>query len=111
MFVQDPRTTNVGIAAVQTAFEGAHANTRDKLPLDEHPYDLRIPFGHEGRAALGVYPTTRKNYCTGGTPWFVAIECLSLPFRGALRLKWTLSFSAEAPILSCGRQPCREPHR
>jgi hypothetical protein len=46
--VQDPRTTNVGVAAVQTAFEGAYVNTRDKLPLDQQRYGLRIPFGHEG---------------------------------------------------------------
>ena len=69
-----PRTTNVGVAAVQTAFEGAYVNTRDKLPLDQRRYGLRIPFGHEGRSSLGVYPTTMENYCTGGTPWFVAID-------------------------------------
>jgi hypothetical protein len=28
--VQDPRTEDVGVAAVQTAFEGAYVNTRDK---------------------------------------------------------------------------------
>ena len=72
--VQDPRTENVGVAAVQTAFEGTYVNTRDKLPLDQQRYGLRIPFGHEGRSALGVHPTTMENYCTGGTPWFVAID-------------------------------------
>lgn len=73
-FVRDPRTNNVGIAAVQTAFEGAYVNTRDKLILDQQRYGLRIPFGHEGRSPLGVHPTTMENYCTGGTPWFVAID-------------------------------------
>jgi hypothetical protein len=42
--------------------------------LDQQRYGLRIPFGHEGRSSLGVYPTTIENYCTGGTPWFVAID-------------------------------------
>jgi hypothetical protein len=72
--VQDPRAKNVGFAAVQTAFEGAYVNTRDKLPLDQQRYGLRNPFGHEGRSPLGVYPTTMENYRTGGTPWFVAID-------------------------------------
>jgi thiol-disulfide isomerase/thioredoxin len=72
--VQDPRAKDVGVAAVQTAFEGAYVNTRDKLPLDQQRYGLRIPFGHQGRSSLGVYPTTMENYRTGGTPWFVAID-------------------------------------
>jgi hypothetical protein len=72
--VQDPRTEHVGVAAVQTAFEGAYVNTRDKLRLDQQRYGLRIPFGHEGRSSLGVLPTAMEHYCTGGTPWFVAID-------------------------------------
>jgi thiol-disulfide isomerase/thioredoxin len=32
--VQDPRAEDVGVAAVQTAFEGAYASTRDKLLRD-----------------------------------------------------------------------------
>lgn len=72
--VQAPRSKNVGFAAVQTAFEGTYVNTRDKLPVDQQRYGLRIPFGHESRSPLGVNPTTMENYCTGGTPWFVAID-------------------------------------
>jgi thiol-disulfide isomerase/thioredoxin len=72
--VRNLHAKNVGIAAVQTAFEAAYVNTRDKLPLDQQRYGLRIPFGHEGRSSLGVLPTTMENYCTGGTPWFVAID-------------------------------------
>jgi hypothetical protein len=72
--VRNPHAKNVGIAAVQTAFEGAYVNTRDKLPLDQQRYGLRIPFGHEGRCSPDVRPTTMGNYCTGGTPWFVAID-------------------------------------
>jgi hypothetical protein len=65
--VPDPRTEDVRVAAVQTAFEGAYVNTRDKAPFDLQRYGLRIPFGHERRSSLGVYPTTMENYCTGGT--------------------------------------------
>jgi hypothetical protein len=72
--VQDPRTEDVGVAAVQTAFEGIYVNTRDKLLLDQRRYGRRIPFGHEGRSALGVHHTTMENYSTDGTPWFVAID-------------------------------------
>lgn len=72
--VQNPLTRNLGIAVVQTAFEGAYVNTRDKLPLDQQRYGLRIPFGHESRSSLDVLPATMENYCTGGTPWFVAID-------------------------------------
>src|SRR5262249_44672806 len=72
--VQNPLTRNLGIAAVKSAFEGAYFNPRDKLPLDQQPYGLRIPFGHEGRSSPDVLPATMENYCTGGTPWFVAID-------------------------------------
>jgi hypothetical protein len=41
--VQDPRAEAAGVAAVQAAFEGAHVSTRDKLPLDQQRYGLRIP--------------------------------------------------------------------
>jgi hypothetical protein len=63
-----------GFPTLQALGEGAYVNTRDKLPLDQHRYGLRIPFGHEGRCSLDVLPTTMENYCTGGTPWFVAID-------------------------------------
>ena len=72
--VQDPHTKDVGFAAVQTVFEGEAVNTRDTLCLDQQRYGLRIPFGHEARSSLGIYPSTMENYCTGGTPWFVAID-------------------------------------
>ena len=72
--VQDPRAKDVGVAAVQTAFEGAYVGTRGKLPLDQQLYGVRIPFGHKRGSSLGVYPTTMESYCTGGTPWFVAID-------------------------------------
>jgi thiol-disulfide isomerase/thioredoxin len=72
--VQDPRTKDVGFATVQTVFEGASVNTRETLSLDQQRYGLRIPFGHEAYSSPGAYPTTMRNYRTGGTPWFVAID-------------------------------------
>ncbi|MDQ8727625.1 TlpA family protein disulfide reductase [Bradyrhizobium sp. LHD-71] len=72
--VEDPRSQSVAYAAVQTVFEGSSVNTPDTLPLDQRRYGLKIPFGHEDRSSLGLYPTTMENYRTGGTPWFVAID-------------------------------------
>jgi hypothetical protein len=43
----DPRAKDVGVAAVETAFEGAYVNTGDKLLLNQQRYGVRIPFGHE----------------------------------------------------------------
>jgi hypothetical protein len=43
----DPRAKNVGVAAVETAFEGAYINTGDKLPLNQQRYGVRIIFGRE----------------------------------------------------------------
>lgn len=72
---------DVAFAVVQTAFEGAYVNTRDKLHVDRERYGLRIPLGHEGRSALGDLPTTMENYCTGGTPWFVVISPIGTVVR------------------------------
>jgi hypothetical protein len=72
----DPRAKDVGVAAVETAFEGAYVNTGDKLPLNQQRYRVRIPFVREAacRSSLGVYPTIMENYCTGGTPWFFVTD-------------------------------------
>ncbi|GGC76462.1 hypothetical protein GCM10010994_38480 [Chelatococcus reniformis] len=72
--VKEPRTKCVAYAAIQTVFEGSSVNTPGTLPLDQERYGLKIPFGHEDRSSLGLYPTTMENYRTGGTPWFVAID-------------------------------------
>ena len=69
-----PASRTSASPTVQTAFEGTYVNTRHKLPVDQQRYGLRIPFGHESRSPLGVNPATMENYCTGGTPWFVAID-------------------------------------
>jgi len=88
--VQDPRSEDVGVAAVQTAFEGTYVNTRDKLPLDQRRYGLRIPFGHERRSSIGVHPSTMENYCTDGT-------------RGSLPSTLTeWSFRTDSPSTSIG---------
>lgn len=76
--VQDPRSKGVTFAAVQTVFEGASVNTPDTLLLDQQRYGLRIPFGHDDRSLLGLYPSTMENYRAGGTPWFVAIDPLGV---------------------------------
>jgi hypothetical protein len=72
--IQGIDSKDVAVAVVQTVFEGAHVNTRDKLLVDRERYGLRIPLGYEGLSALGDPPTTVENYRTGGTPWFVLID-------------------------------------
>ncbi|SIO64414.1 hypothetical protein SAMN05443247_10374 [Bradyrhizobium erythrophlei] len=63
---------------VQTAFEGAYVNTRDKLPLDQQRYGLRIPFDHEGRSSLGVLPTTMESRIEVA---MLAVQSLIAPLR------------------------------
>ena len=61
-----------GFAVVQTVFEGADQNTKDKLREMQLKYDLKIPFGHD--VATGTdRPTIMNDYNTGGTPWFILI--------------------------------------
>jgi len=64
-------TDKVAFLAVQTVFEGAQANTYDKILETQKKYGLKIPFGHDpgnGRA------TIMQDYQTGGTPWFIFID-------------------------------------
>lgn len=61
----------IAFLAVQTVFEGAHANTYDKILETQQKYELKIPFGHDpgnGRS------TIMQDYRTGGTPWFIFID-------------------------------------
>lgn len=61
----------IAFLAVQTVFEGAQANTYDKILETQKKYGLKIPFGHDpgsGRA------TIMQDYQTGGTPWFIFID-------------------------------------
>jgi thiol-disulfide isomerase/thioredoxin len=61
-----------GFAAIQTVFEGAHANTRERLRENQLKYALQIPFGHDHREH--ARPITMDSYKTGGTPWFLVIN-------------------------------------
>lgn len=66
----------VNFMAIQTVFEGAHANTYDRMLEIQKEYDLKIPFGHdEGQVHRGrKIANTMVSYSTGGTPWFIFID-------------------------------------
>ena len=65
----------VKFVAIQTVFEGAHSNTKDKIIETQSKYDLEIPFGHDlGNAESGNRSFTMNSYRTGGTPWFIFID-------------------------------------
>jgi len=63
-----------GFAAIQTVFEGAAANTYDKVREDQLQYGLPIPFGHDAPIEGERYPSFMEDYRTGGTPWFTVID-------------------------------------
>ena len=65
-----------GFAVVQTVFEGAEANTLERLRETQLRYGLELPFGHDHPAANhgAVIPTVMQDYRTGGTPWFIVIS-------------------------------------
>jgi len=61
--------------AIQTVFEGRHANTFEKLKEIQKEYSICIPFGHdEGDESRENISSTMRNYRTGGTPWFILID-------------------------------------
>lgn len=60
--------------AVQTVFEGHHANTYEKMMETQKQYDLKIPFGHDAGADGKSRSNIMTNYKTGGTPWFILID-------------------------------------
>ncbi len=65
----------VAFFAIQTVFEGAHTNTKEKLNETQDKYDLKIPFGHDkGNNASGNRSITMRDYRTGGTPWFIFVD-------------------------------------
>ncbi len=65
----------VSFLAIQTVFEGAHANTFERMAEIQKEYDLAIPFGHDiGDAATRNISSTMYHYRTGGTPWFILID-------------------------------------
>lgn len=63
-----------GFAVIQTVFEGAEANTFDKLRKNQEQYGLAIPFGHDVPPKGEHYPTFMEDYRSGGTPWFTIID-------------------------------------
>lgn len=64
----------VGFAVIQTVFEGAEANTFDKLALNQQRYGLTVPFGQDLPPEGERYPTFMEDYRSGGTPWFTIID-------------------------------------
>ncbi len=65
----------VAFFAIQTVFEGAHTNTKEKMLAIQKKYDLAIPFGHDvGNEKTENRSSTMFNYRTGGTPWFIFID-------------------------------------
>lgn len=65
----------VGLAAIQTVFEGSEVNTFDHLRENQRRYGLRVPFGHAvaDPASADAVPAIMEAYRSGGTPWFVVI--------------------------------------
>jgi hypothetical protein len=69
------RDQGVGLAAIQTVFEGPDVNTFDRLRANQRRYGPRIPFGHAVAElpSLDAIPEVMEAYRSGGTPWFVVI--------------------------------------
>lgn len=66
---------NVTFLAIQTVFEGHHANTYEKMLETQHNYELQIPFGHDpGDETTKNRSKVMYDYRTGGTPWFIFID-------------------------------------
>lgn len=63
-----------GFAVVQTVFEGAEQNTRDRLREMQLKYGINLPFGHDVASGDAEYPTVMEDFRTGGTPWFILID-------------------------------------
>ena len=68
--------TNVAFVAIQTVFEGSHANTYERMVEIKDQYDISIPFGHDPDDEGGErdISSTMNNYRSGGTPWFILID-------------------------------------
>ena len=63
-----------GFAVVQTVFEGAEQNTKERLQEAQLRYGLDLPFGHDLRPEGERHPTIMEDYRTGGTPWLIVID-------------------------------------
>jgi thiol-disulfide isomerase/thioredoxin len=68
------RDKGVGLAAIQTVFEGSDVNTFDRLQKNQRRYGLHVPFGHAVADSGDGVPAIMGAYRSGGTPWFVAIS-------------------------------------
>ena len=69
------RNENVVFLAIQTVFEGNHANTFERMQEIQKQYKLAIPFGHDvGNEDTRNISSTMYNYRTGGTPWFIFLD-------------------------------------
>lgn len=68
--------SRITFLAIQTVFEGHHANTVDKLRDMQKQYDLKIPFAHDvgGGTDSGHISYTMKDYRIGGTPWYILLD-------------------------------------
>lgn len=64
--------TNVAIIAVQTTFEGFHANGFEQAKQTTRRYDLKMPVGQSGTAQEPSL--LMRRYRTGGTPWTIIID-------------------------------------
>ena len=69
------RDKGVGLAAIQTVFEGSEVNNFDRLRENQRRYGLRVPFGHAvaDSASVDAALAIMEAYRAGGTPWFVVI--------------------------------------
>ena len=66
---------DVVFLAIQTVFEGSHANTYRRMLEIQKEYKLEIPFGHDAGDELSSHISkTMLRYRTGGTPWFIFID-------------------------------------
>ena len=63
---------DVAFVAIQTAFEGHHANTPEAALKTARKYELDIPIGHTG--SRDVKPRIMANYRSGGTPWTIVMD-------------------------------------
>lgn len=72
---EELRDKGVGLAAIQTVFEGSDVNTFDRLRENQRRYGLRVPFGHAvaDPGSADAVPAIMEAYRSGGTPWFVVI--------------------------------------
>lgn len=65
---------DVEAVAVQTVFEGATVNTKEKVREIQLRYDLPITMGHDvGSELTEFHPLSMINYRTGGTPWLILV--------------------------------------